>query len=431
MVFEHIEKLKQEYTDKYVIVDGSRPELRRFGGLTGTVRTVNMSGRALVEFDAYNNIGWYDIDVDFLKVIDQPLAKPEAKPAAKAAAKASPKAAPTAKKDAPAAKSAAGMSMEEMLAAARANKGGGAAAAPAKTDPKGMSVADVMAAARTDKGGGGAAAPAPAKKDPKAMSVEEMLAAARGETSGGGAPAAAAVPAAAPTAAKKDPKAMSMDEMLAAARGEVSGGGSAAAAAASAPPPAPAPAKKDPKAMSMEEMLAAARGEVSGGGGAAAPAPAAPTTAASGDDQVASVRSLLEAGRKPKPGAPAAVGKPDDLKLIKGIGPKIESLLHEAEITTFAQLASQPVSRLTEILDASGSDRLKQIANEQTWPEQAAAFASGVAPAKDEPAAASAAEETATEATPDESAASGGDGPRKDITSVEEQVAYCRQVDGG
>ena len=52
MVFEQIEQLKDEYTDKYVVVKGERPELRRFQGLTGTVRTVNMSGRALVEFAA-------------------------------------------------------------------------------------------------------------------------------------------------------------------------------------------------------------------------------------------------------------------------------------------------------------------------------------------------------------------------------------------
>ena len=77
MVFEHIEKLKLEYTDKFVMVDERRPELRRFRGQTGTVRTVNMNGRALVEFDAYDNIGWYDIEIDYLKVIDQPLPKKE------------------------------------------------------------------------------------------------------------------------------------------------------------------------------------------------------------------------------------------------------------------------------------------------------------------------------------------------------------------
>ena len=75
MVFEKIEALKKQWTDKYVVVDASRPELRRFDGQTGKVKTVNMSGRALVEFDAYANIGWYDIDLSFLKQVDAPLPK--------------------------------------------------------------------------------------------------------------------------------------------------------------------------------------------------------------------------------------------------------------------------------------------------------------------------------------------------------------------
>ncbi len=71
-VFEHVEKLKQDYTDKYVVVDASRPELRRFKDQTGQVKTVNMSGRALVEFDANLNTGWYDIELDYLKVVEKP-----------------------------------------------------------------------------------------------------------------------------------------------------------------------------------------------------------------------------------------------------------------------------------------------------------------------------------------------------------------------
>ena len=137
MVFDQIEQLKQEFTDKYVIVDEDRPELRRFKGMTGTVRTVNMNGRALVEFDANLNIGWYDIDLDFLKVVDKPLEKPE-KP--KAAAK------PAAKKPAKAAAKAKGpASAADILAAAR---GGGA---PKKEKPAAMSPAGILAAAR---GGG-------------------------------------------------------------------------------------------------------------------------------------------------------------------------------------------------------------------------------------------------------------------------------------
>ena len=76
MVFEHIEQLKRDWTDKYVLVDGALPELRRFVGMTGTVKTVNYSGRALVQFDAYNNTGWFDIDTRFLKIVDAPLPKP-------------------------------------------------------------------------------------------------------------------------------------------------------------------------------------------------------------------------------------------------------------------------------------------------------------------------------------------------------------------
>ncbi|MFP6586094.1 MAG: hypothetical protein VB814_00520, partial [Pirellulaceae bacterium] len=109
MVFEHIENLKNTYTDKNVLVDADRPELGRFQGLTGTVRTVNMSGRALVEFDGHQNIGWFDIDVDFLKLVDKPAPAetPAASPAAKKPAAAKPAAAKPAAAKPAAAKPAA------------------------------------------------------------------------------------------------------------------------------------------------------------------------------------------------------------------------------------------------------------------------------------------------------------------------------------
>src|SRR3954471_10968237 len=75
MAFEHIEKLKREFTDKYVVVDAARPELSRFKNATGMIKTVNMNGRALVEFDQYDNIAWYDIELDFLKVVPKPEPK--------------------------------------------------------------------------------------------------------------------------------------------------------------------------------------------------------------------------------------------------------------------------------------------------------------------------------------------------------------------
>jgi len=86
MVSDRIEKLRQEYADKYVVVEGERPELARFGQMVGQVRTINFSGRALVQFDANNNRGWYDIGLDYLRVVDKPEPKPP-EPKKKAASK--------------------------------------------------------------------------------------------------------------------------------------------------------------------------------------------------------------------------------------------------------------------------------------------------------------------------------------------------------
>lgn len=168
MVFEHVEKLKKEYTDKYVVVDASRPDLTRFEGITGTVKTVNMSGRALVQFDAYDNIGWYDIDVDYLKIIDQPLPKPE--PTAKDASE---KAQKTAAAKQPAKPAGAKMSVADMLAAARGEKPGAATAKPAaKPAAATKPPADKTPAEKPSVGKTGAS-----------MSVADVLAAARGKKS--------------------------------------------------------------------------------------------------------------------------------------------------------------------------------------------------------------------------------------------------------
>jgi predicted flap endonuclease-1-like 5' DNA nuclease len=67
--------------------------------------------------------------------------------------------------------------------------------------------------------------------------------------------------------------------------------------------------------------------------------------------------------------APAAPVKPDNLKRIEGIGPKIAQLLNEAGIVTFAQLAATQVDRLDQILEQAGSNY--QLADPSTWPEQA------------------------------------------------------------
>ena len=150
-MFDVIERLKAEWTDKYVVVDSPAPELARFARTTGLVKTVNMNGRCLVEFDQFNNVGWYDIDPAALKIVPKPLPKPAepkektAKPAAKETAK------PAAAK--PAAAGAKKPSTADILAAARA-KGGAAPAAKPAAGGK-LSTAEILARAR-----GAAAAPA-------------------------------------------------------------------------------------------------------------------------------------------------------------------------------------------------------------------------------------------------------------------------------
>ena len=191
MVFEHIENLKRIYTDQLVVVDDNRAELGRFQGLTGTVKTVNMSGRALVEFDGNNNIGWYDIDVDFHKLVDEPVQEtetvstpvPPAEPAAPAAEASAPEAAP-AEAAAPAKVDPSKMSVEDMLAAARASAAGEAAPAAAPAEPAAEEAAAPAAETAAEEApaeepseapasGGGDAGDAQALKD--AGDVDGML----------------------------------------------------------------------------------------------------------------------------------------------------------------------------------------------------------------------------------------------------------------
>ena len=62
----------------------------------------------------------------------------------------------------------------------------------------------------------------------------------------------------------------------------------------------------------------------------------------------------------------------DDLKVIWGIGPKIESVMNENGIYTFAQIAAVPSERLTQILHKAGPRfRISSEKVHETWPEQA------------------------------------------------------------
>lgn len=61
--------------------------------------------------------------------------------------------------------------------------------------------------------------------------------------------------------------------------------------------------------------------------------------------------------------------KEDDLKLVEGIGPKIEGLFHNFDIKTWKALADTSVAKCQEVLD-SGGDRYR-IHDPSSWPMQA------------------------------------------------------------
>lgn len=74
------------------------------------------------------------------------------------------------------------------------------------------------------------------------------------------------------------------------------------------------------------------------------------------------------------PAVPDAPGEPDDLTTIEGIGPKINSVLNAAGITTFEQVANTSVDDLNRIVKTEGGVR---IAFPESWPEQAELAAKG------------------------------------------------------
>lgn len=65
----------------------------------------------------------------------------------------------------------------------------------------------------------------------------------------------------------------------------------------------------------------------------------------------------------------------DDLKIVEGIGPKIEELLNKEGIITFAHLSEASYERLSDILRAAGSRF--QMHDPGSWPRQAELAAEG------------------------------------------------------
>lgn len=172
MSIETAEQLKRDLTDRWVVVDQNVPELRRFQGLTGRVKTVNMNCRALVEFDGPADIGWYDIDPGYLKVVDGPVKK--VKPAEHEKPAAKPVAAPA----------GGGKSPLDMIRAQGAPKAAAPAAGGAKPSP--LDLIRQQGAAKA----GGDAAPAAGGAKPSPLDLIRQQGAAKSGSAAEPAPAA-------------------------------------------------------------------------------------------------------------------------------------------------------------------------------------------------------------------------------------------------
>lgn len=95
------------------------------------------------------------------------------------------------------------------------------------------------------------------------------------------------------------------------------------------------------------------------------------------DNWVGQARDLM--GKKQRGELSTPVWKPptnpNDLKIVEGIGPAIEKLLHQAGIRSWSDLANTSNDQLQAILDAAGD--AYRIHDPATWPRQAALAAGG------------------------------------------------------
>jgi predicted flap endonuclease-1-like 5' DNA nuclease len=106
---------------------------------------------------------------------------------------------------------------------------------------------------------------------------------------------------------------------------------------------------------------------------AAPAAHVAPAASIAPATPAATIAPIVAAAAAPVAAFAAAApksNKKDDLKIVEGIGPKIEELCHNAGILTFADLANAQVSRIKQILEAAGPRY--QMHDPTTWPQQSA-----------------------------------------------------------
>ncbi len=109
-------------------------------------------------------------------------------------------------------------------------------------------------------------------------------------------------------------------------------------------------------------------------------APAAPKREKDAQPEVAQKKTEPKAAKVVKEDKPEVTAqkpkktggkkiKQDNLKIIEGVGPKLESILKEAGITDLKMMSESDPEKIREILEAAGS-RYKMF-NPTTWPKQA------------------------------------------------------------
>lgn len=109
---------------------------------------------------------------------------------------------------------------------------------------------------------------------------------------------------------------------------------------------------------------------------AVAPAPAAaPAAPAAPVAPVAAAPAAAAVQEKPPVLTAAREGRPDDLKLIKGVGPKLEAMLHGMGIFHFDQIAAWKAGELAWVDE--NLEGFKGRASRDEWVAQARTLAAG------------------------------------------------------
>jgi predicted flap endonuclease-1-like 5' DNA nuclease len=149
-----------------------------------------------------------------------------------------------------------------------------------------------------------------------------------------------------------------------------------AAATKAAPTKAPAKAAKPPAKKASAPKAAAPKAAVAK---VAAPKPAAKAVVKPKADPVPTVKPAAKAApapkAAPKPKAAAKPAIPDNLELLKGVGPKLNTLLKSLGISSFDQVANWTPADITEI-DSKLGTFAGRIARDN-WVDQAKLLVAG------------------------------------------------------